>query len=329
MSALNDDLGGKLNVLVDVPRAMSPTEIREFLTTGVFPDLSKPPPEEGGVKVETSLNDTETRLWLSSLTAAGISGTARFDPQQLRDHNGRWTVELGESEVAQLMSQRQPLVNSADVLNAAPVGIIDHDLQNSSIVCHPPMFICDDSSSRTRTNALLAYRTYDYDIMNSMLRGTYDEAQQRQDFSPADDAEWEEHKRTISTYISVIDEITATSKLTDDVVVLRGTATGRGIFGDALDDDLTGWSWQEKSYVSTTADPKVANSFGSAGLIMTITVPKGTGAVKLSSGSGDPSKTTSAESELMLQRGLTLRVMRDNGRSADGTRRLDVEVVPA
>lgn len=69
MSALNDDLGGKLNLLVGVPRAMSPAEAREFLITGAFPDLSRPAPEEG-VRPDVELSETEARLWLGTLTAA-------------------------------------------------------------------------------------------------------------------------------------------------------------------------------------------------------------------------------------------------------------------
>lgn len=76
MSALNDDLGGMLNVLVDVPRAMSPVEVREFLVTGVFPDLSVPPPEEGGASPE-ELDETTARLWLGTLTASGLCVTSQ------------------------------------------------------------------------------------------------------------------------------------------------------------------------------------------------------------------------------------------------------------
>lgn len=71
MSALNSDLGGKLNVLVDVPRAMSPLEIQVFLATGVFPDLSLPPLEDRGDDSLRELTGTEARQWLGTLTACG------------------------------------------------------------------------------------------------------------------------------------------------------------------------------------------------------------------------------------------------------------------
>lgn len=70
MSALTDPVGGMLNVLVDVSRAMSPLEVREFLITGTLPNLSQPPPEDASSETQTELSDTEARLWLSTLTAS-------------------------------------------------------------------------------------------------------------------------------------------------------------------------------------------------------------------------------------------------------------------
>lgn len=74
MSALNDDIGGKLNVLVDVPRAMSPSEVNDYLLTGVMPNLSQSPPEEFDPATLRPLGDMEARMWLGSLTASGKIG---------------------------------------------------------------------------------------------------------------------------------------------------------------------------------------------------------------------------------------------------------------
>lgn len=333
MSALNDDLGGVLNVLVDVPRAMSPTEVRDFLVTGVFPDLSKPPPEDADPETFRQLTETDARLWLGTMTAAGGFGPstveAAYDPHQPRDPGGRWAKTVGVNDVIDAIksgqTRRRARTEPDEVLAAAPVSLGE----NNKISCRPPeMTTCSDPSAGLRTDALLSYRGYDYDMMNSILRGTYDEDVARSDFSPENDEEWENHKATIDDYMQRIDETMNASRLEDDVIVTRGTATGRGIFGDALKSDLTGWSWTEKGYVSTTADPDVAESFGGTGLVMRIRVPRGVGGVKLSGTKGDAKKTTAAEAELLLQKGLTMRVVSDNGRDADGTRRLDVEVVP-
>ena len=334
MSALNDDIGGKLSALVEVQRGMSPSEARDFLITGVMPDLSRPPPEEVEAEDLEELTETDARQWLGAITAAGDLGSPTvemvFDPNQPRDHRGRWIGMpgiggvVGDLPAGRLSSQRRPLTKPQDVLNAAPISLSSDD----KISCRPPsMTVCSDSSADDRTQAMLAYRSYSYDMMNSMLRGTYDEETARSDFSPQSDEEWQEHKITINDYIRRLDETTAASRLEDDVVVTRGTATGRGIFGDALSGDLTGWSWNEDAYVSTTADPKISESFGGSGLVMRITVPRGTGAVRLSNVGGDAKKSVAAEAELLLQRGLKMRVVRDNGRDADGTRRLDVEVM--
>jgi hypothetical protein len=68
VSALNDDIGGMLNVLVDVQRGMSPSEARDFLITGVMPDLSKPPLDETSPDNLRPLNETDARLWLGMIT---------------------------------------------------------------------------------------------------------------------------------------------------------------------------------------------------------------------------------------------------------------------
>jgi hypothetical protein len=87
--------------------------------------------------------------------------------------------------------------------------------------------------------------------------------------------------------------------------------------------------WREDAYVSTTtdaftadafADPKRAEYEGTTPVVMRMIVPKGVGALELSD--------DDYESEVLLQRGLTMRVVRDNGVDATGRRRLDVEAVP-
>lgn len=331
MSALNDDLGGVLNVLVDVPRAMSPTEVRDFLMTGVFPNLSKPPPEEASEETFTQLTETDARLWLGTMTAAGGFGPSEiemaYNPSQPRGAHGRWTKSVGVGNVINVVksgqTRRRARTEPDEVLAAAPVSLGE----NNKISCRPPeMTTCSDSSAGLRTDALLSYRGYDYDMMNSILRGTYDEETARSDFSPEDDDEWEDHKATINDYMKRLDETIDGSSLSDDVIVWRGTATGRGIFGPALAHDLTGWSWDEKAYVSTSADQNVAESFGGAGLVMRVHVPQGTKAVQLSGTSGNAKTNTNSEAELLLQRGLKMRVVKDRGR-VDGTRWLDVEVV--
>jgi hypothetical protein len=60
---------------------------------------------------------------------------------------------------------------------------------------------------------------------------------------------------------------------------------------------------------------------------MRLLVPAGVGAIEIS-GPRDPD-TLEGESEVLLQRGLRMRVVADHGVDARGVRQLDVEVIPA
>lgn len=122
-----------------------------------------------------------------------------------------------------------------------------------------------------------------------------------------------------------IDKAMKTSRLADDVVVLRGFPGGRRIFGRGWSDtDMTGLEWTDHGYSSSTVDMDTAEEFAEVeyqrddAVILHVLVPKGTGAVQISG--------REYESELLLQRGLKFRVVADNG-FKDGARRLDVEVI--
>jgi len=131
-----------------------------------------------------------------------------------------------------------------------------------------------------------------------------------------------------------IDQVLDRSVLTSDVEVFRGLRSGREIFGDAR--DLTGFEWTESAFLSTTADRQVAAQFaGSFGdpapVIMRIVTPAGTKAIKLGDlGAGG---ALGDQAEMLLQRGLRLRVVADRGLVTESmipvrVRILDVEVVP-
>lgn len=115
----------------------------------------------------------------------------------------------------------------------------------------------------------------------------------------------------------------ARSILPEDVVVYRGVAHPKDIWGDAAGFDMTGAEWTEKAYVSTTSDGGIAVNFSRSGneerVIMTILVPKGVGAIEIS---GDD-----YEAELLLQPGLRMRVVSDSGPNPTGLRSLELEVV--
>jgi ADP-ribosyltransferase exoenzyme len=133
---------------------------------------------------------------------------------------------------------------------------------------------------------------------------------------------------------AVMDELMATSPMTEDKKVFRGLRTGNGIFGprDQRPKDLTGFEWTDEGFVSTALNESSAADFakgpigGEGGVLLRMTVPKGTNALDLRGGALN-------EDELLLQRGLRMRVTGEGGtrRLPDGStaRILDVEVVPA
>lgn len=120
--------------------------------------------------------------------------------------------------------------------------------------------------------------------------------------------------------IATIDAVLDASPLTEDVIVYRGLITGRSAFGpkETWDNDLTGREWTESAYQSTSALEAVGKHYSRGGVLMRILVPRGTRAIQVSA--------ENYESEILLQRGLTLRVVRDRGTDDDGRRIVDVEV---
>lgn len=133
-------------------------------------------------------------------------------------------------------------------------------------------------------------------------------------------------------YVRPLDVALAASRLESPIVVHRGVHD----LPPGWDrEDLTGAVWVERSFVSTSADEREAADFATQGrrldpddeqwgrsIVMTLVVPEGTGAIGMS-------EMHSGQAEVLLQRGLRMRVVRDNGvNDYHGTRALDVEVVP-
>lgn len=124
--------------------------------------------------------------------------------------------------------------------------------------------------------------------------------------------------------VADIDDAMARSALTTDIVVHRGITDPASVFGRASEANMTGAVWDELAYVSTSTAAGPARNFAlfaadGEAAVMRILVPKGTGAVELSNGD--------YEAELLLQRGLLMRIVADSG---PGTRprMFDVEVLP-
>jgi hypothetical protein len=168
----------------------------------------------------------------------------------------------------------------------------------------------DSGLTPEQFDAVDEYRDIFYTGVNNALRG-----------GPNNDE--------IQSRIDNLDAAMEGSRLTSDIVTYRGLTNGSAMFGDRLGGDLTGMEWDEQAYSSTSADRDLAEEFAtnthdlSRSVVMRMLVPAGVGGITLSDANADGGYPP--ESEVLLQRGLRLRVVADNG----GTpRQIDVEVVP-
>jgi hypothetical protein len=114
-----------------------------------------------------------------------------------------------------------------------------------------------------------------------------------------------------------------------DVAVYRGIRDPKKTFGSSWDslENNEGLTWTDEGFSSTTASEDAADYFltgSSASVKMRILVPKGTKAMFLPKAAS----LTRDEQEILLNRGLTYRIIRDTERDKNGVRLVDVEVVP-
>jgi hypothetical protein len=181
-------------------------------------------------------------------------------------------------------------------------------------------------------HALAAYELNEHENINGYLRGRY---------GPAD---YNDGGVQVERQIASIDKTMDVSRTTNDIEVSRTIRDGTAVFGESWSSgDLTGMAWNERGYSSTSANPEHSQRWADSmraeqgahePVIMSIHVPKGTGAVQLGEMKvSDANRRTDVGSapsappsaEVMLQRGLTLTVVADHGVGEDGVRRLDVE----
>lgn len=176
--------------------------------------------------------------------------------------------------------------------------------------------------------ALVVYRGSGYGAINDTLREDYLVASE-----------------LVKGYVSSMDEVLAASPLPHEVVVHRAIKHPAVVFGSAWPTSeggsAVGLTWTDNGFTSTSADDRVPldgftggaakETSGPEAAVMRIVVPKGIGAVGMSEMDTAPAPYNSPdlEAEVLLERGLTFRVVADRGYTP-GTRvrQLDVEVVP-
>lgn len=233
---------------------------------------------------------------------------AGFDKNQPRDRKGRWSDREGNAPSAPSAPAAKPKAEKAKPERAKPST-------PGEVLRAAPKDVEAESGSRkvdkAGAAALERYRGKDFTTINGELRGGKQSA------------------KTKAT-VDQIDRVMAESKLDDDVVVHRGIGDIERVFGAAAKKKLVGAEWQDDGFQSTTADAGIAERFTigeqgkRASAVMKIRVPKGTGAIQLSD--------DRYEAEMLLERGLRLRVVSDTGpwrRGQKGFRTIEVEVVPA
>ena len=116
-----------------------------------------------------------------------------------------------------------------------------------------------------------------------------------------------------------------TGGISTDIIVHRSASAAHVFGADATDGDITGLSWRDHGFVSTSTTDR-ADDFRQYGgpsdrIAMRILVPTGTRGLSspdLDSGSLD-------FDEVLLNRGLTFTVVADRG-TFDGARQIDVQV---
>jgi hypothetical protein len=214
-----------------------------------------------------------------------------------------------------------------DALSAAPI-----DAARGSRGENPPP-IPGVTSSQQR--ALISYRGHGFGPINDDLRGLSPDEINKKWHGFVTRQQIEDSRADVVSIDGIFDH----SRLVDDVVLWRGSGTGRSILGDPATwgDDLSGFTWRDEAYLSATASEAVAADFirglpGQSRLMLRLLVPKGSKAIKLS----DLGQRDRDEAEMLLGRGATFRVVRDRGWSSitsptgvtmPRVRTLDVEVV--
>jgi hypothetical protein len=179
-------------------------------------------------------------------------------------------------------------------------------------------------------NGVDKYGSSVYEVYNRWLRGDKGDL----------DAIGAEAPKHVRPGIEGLDKAIASSHLKSDVVVHKGIVNGRESFGDKWSehDDMTGVTWTNHGYSSTSSDKQVARNFtdkrwdpygaGSAGetpTVLNVYVRQGDHAFSVTDPAAPPNSLVNMQKEVLLPRGTSFSVVADRGLT-EGVRYLDVEV---
>ena len=125
--------------------------------------------------------------------------------------------------------------------------------------------------------------------------------------------------------VTALDQALAASRTDQPITVYRGLTDGRFVLpADWQTRDLTGLTWTDPAFTSTTVNPDGAEAYvgdtDQRGVAIRLHLPTGTTAIGIGYDHG-----YNDEGEVLLPRGLTFRVTHDQGTQGDyGVRWLDV-----
>jgi SPP1 gp7 family putative phage head morphogenesis protein len=166
------------------------------------------------------------------------------------------------------------------------------------------------SLTHAQRRALRLYESAEFVAINGFLR---------RDEAPQNTAD-----RRFARLVGDIDA--AMRPIATDVETWRGLGRANRLFGEALSGDLEGFEWDEQAFSSTSTNEKMATDFALDGrtgvgeVVMRVLVPWGTRATVVSEGHN-------SQDEILVQRGLKWRVVKDHGVHPKGYRLIDVEVI--
>lgn len=226
------------------------------------------------------MQTAELTLWLMDRLSPY---DLRYNEDEPRDEHGRWGSG-GDSG---------GLTGNA-ALAAAPLGLVDNKVNavTGKITSKPGPGMTPEEAK-----ALSSYRAAGFVKVNGDLRKN----------------DGQTTSAATEKIVAPIDAAMSRSQLTSDVSVERGISNGPAMFGDRWQGDLTGTTFVDQGFVSTTTDHTIASEFAdripgvSDGGLSRISVPAGTSAIKLSD------QGPFQEAELLLDRGLTYEVTSDTG----------------
>lgn len=228
-------------------------------------------------------------------------------------------IETGVDTAKPASKPQSPAPVIASTPNTPPKALSGEDAINSV----PKGLFKRGSMTPEQRAGLKVYNTGWFAVINGALR----------DDNRWDDPEYAKEVRDIGRIDSAMDG----SLLPRDIQVWRGMFHSTTVFGDRYDHDLTGFSWEDKAYGSTTADERIIDDFHVSdtesprfkgqNVKMKVTVSAGTKALA-SSTFQKGAEGKQSQAEITLQRGVKWKVVKDNGYDENGIRQLEVRADP-